>query len=222
MIYNMIEVMAVFTTEGIILKRSNYGEADRVLTIITPFKGKISVIARGVRKITSRRGGNVELLNRVRLQLFQGQGMPILSEAESIETFPKIKSDLILSTYASHVSELVQKLIPENQVNPTAYNLMVAILNLLEKNPRQIYIRAFELKLLSDVGFWSLSQIEASVEIKQILEKLETGSWIEIENLTVTSEQSVELERILRYYLERVLEGNLKSLEVISKLRQNK
>lgn len=212
--------MALFTTEGIILKRSNYGEADRMLTVFTPFKGKIRVVARGVRKITSRRGGNVELLNRVRLQLFQGQGLPILSEAESLETFPKIKSDLILTTYASHLSELVERLIPDEQVNPTAYNLFVTALKLLEQNPRQIYIRSFEVKLLADLGFWSINQIETTPQIKNILQKLETGTWIEIEQLNLPAEQSLELERILRYYMERILEGKLKSLEVVSKIRK--
>ncbi len=214
--------MAQFVTEGIIIKRSNFGEADRILTILTPFRGKIKVIAKGVRRITSRRGGNVESLNKVRMQLFKGSGLSILTEAESIETYPKIKSDLVVLTYATHVAELIDRLIPEDQLNPTIYKLFEIVLTLLEKNPRQIFIRAFEVKLLSDLGFWSIDQVEVEGEIKKLLEDLDSKSWVEISQMEVTPEQSLELERILRYYMEKVLEGSLKSLKLLKQLKDNK
>lgn len=215
--------MAVFTTEGIIVRRRNFGEADRLLTVITPFKGKITVIAKGVRRITSRRGGNVELLNKVRLHIFQGQGMPILTEAESIETFPKIKSDLILSTYASHVVELSERMLPEMQPNPAAYNLLVTILTLLEKNPRQIFIRAFEVKFLTVMGFWDLGGVgPTSPRLRgtgEILEKLQKESWEQIGEMEIKKEEALELERVLRYYIEKVLESPLKSVKILEKLK---
>lgn len=211
--------MAVFTTEGIIVKRSNFGEADRILTVVTPFKGKIRIIAKGVRKITSRRGGNVELLNRVRLQIFQGTGMKILTEAESLDTFPKIKSDLMLSTYASHILELTERFLPEEQTNPQVYALLLTALTLLEKNPRQIFIRAFEVKLLVLMGFWSIGQIEVKGEVKEILGKLQIANWEAISEMEISKDLAMELERILRYYIEKILEGKLKSSEMIRKLK---
>ena len=135
-----------FKTEGIILKRRDFGEADRILTVFTLSRGKISVLAKGVRRITSKRGGNVELLNRVIIYLYQGKGMPILTEAESIETFSKIKEDLTLSTYAYHLIELIDKLTAENQENRVLYEHLVKVRKKLEKNPRQILIIAFEIK----------------------------------------------------------------------------
>lgn len=211
--------MPVFTTEGIIVKRKNFGEADRLLVVITPYKGKITILAKGVRRITSRRGGNVELLNKVKLHAFQGQGMPVLSEAESSETFPKIKSDLVLSTYALHIAELAERLLPENQPNPGAYSLLLIALSLLEKNPRQIFIRAYEVKLLTTLGFWGLREVGVAGEIREILEKLQLGSWEEIERLEIDKNQALELEKILRYYIEKVLEGKLRSLGMMSKLK---
>lgn len=211
--------MGVFTTEGVIVKRRNFGEADRLLTVVTPFKGKITVLAKGVRRITSRRGGNVELLNKVKLHFFQGQGMPVLTEAESLETFQRIKADLILSSYGSHLSELVERLLPENQPIPQAYNLLVVALTLLDKNPRQIFIRAFEVKLLTVLGFWSLSQVDAAKKIKDILEQMQVKSWEEIERMEVGPQEALEVERILRYYIEKVLEAPLKSVKLIKELR---
>lgn len=207
--------MPVFTTEGIIIRRKNFGEADRILTVITPYRGKISIIAKGVRKITSRRAGNIELLNKARLHIFQGRGMGILTEAESIKTYPELKSDLILSTYSSHILELVNRLVPENQINPGSYQLLCQILEVLEKKPRQIFIRAFEIKLLSELGFWEVTE---KGEMGDVLGELEKGRWEEIDKIKINQKQAVELERILRYYIEKVLEGSLKSLEIIRKL----
>jgi DNA repair protein RecO (recombination protein O) len=214
--------MPLFTTEGIIVKRSNFGEADRILTVLTPFKGKIKVIAKGVRRITSRRGGNVELLNRVRLHIFQGQGMPVLSEAQAEETFPKIKSDLILSSYASHLIELIDRLVPEDQMSPGVYELLGAVLSILETNPRQIFIRAFEVKLLSLMGFWSLEQVHAPEKIKDLLNSLQQDSWQEIGKMGVSSDQAMEVEKILRYYIEKILESSLKSVKILQQLKESK
>lgn len=214
--------MPTLTLEGIIVKRSNFGEADRILAIVTPYKGKIVVLAKGVRRITSRRGGNVELLNKIKFQIFQGKGLPILTEAESLQTFPNIKNELILSSYGSYTAELMERLLPENQANPVAYHLLVNILNLLEDSPRQIFLRAFEVKLLYSLGFWSASQVDAGKDLKEILDGLEKRSWEEIDKMVVFPFQTLELERLLRYYIEKVLESPLKSMRIIEKLKERK
>lgn len=205
-----------FKTEGIILKRRDIGEADRLLTVFTTFRGKILCLAKGVRRITSRRSGNVELLNRVQLYLHPGKSFLILTEASSLDTFEKIKEDLTLSTYAFHIIELVDKLAAENQENRILYNCLVGVLRKLENNPRQIFIRAFEVKILNVLGFWSETQVvDISPDIKDLLQILEIAPWDEIEKLRVSANQALELERILRYYLERVIEGSLKSRQFL-------
>jgi hypothetical protein len=207
------------TTEGIIIKRKNFDEADRILTVITPYKGKLSVIAKGVRRMTSRRGGNVELLNKVRLHIFQGKGLSILQEAESIETFQHIKSELTLSAYGSHIIELIDRLVPEEQINPGVYKLVVTVLTLLDRHPRQLWIRAFEVKLLIELGFWDLKQLQVSTMVHQVLNDLENKDWINLTDLQVSSEVALELERSLRYYIEKILESPLRSIQVINKLK---
>src|SRR3989339_1236692 len=144
--------------EGIILKRRNLGEADRILTVLTLQKGKISVLAKGVRRIASRRAGNVELLNRCLLYLHQAKTFLILTEASSIDTYQKLKEDLTLSTYAFHIIELVDKLTAENQENDMLYEHLVNVLQRLSRNPRQILVRAFEAKILTNQGFESFKE----------------------------------------------------------------
>ncbi len=205
-------------------KRRNFGEADRILTVFTLQKGKISVLAKGVRRITSRRAGNVELLNRVSIYLYQGKGLPILTEALSLNTFQKLKADLTLSIYAYHILELVDKLTAENQENRILYEYLVDILKRLERNPRQILVRAFEAKILSNLGFISFQNPQVSIQFhpkgvhSKLLEELEVSSWEEIEKMEISEKEALELERVLRYHVERVIEGRLKSRKFLSKI----
>lgn len=212
--------MPSLTLEALILKRADFGEADRMLTILTKNLGKISVIARGVRRITSRRAGNIELLNLCKLGLFKAKGYT-LTEAESLETFPHIKSNLAISTAAFHVLELANKMLPENDPNPYAYDLIVYTLKKLEENPRQLMLRAFEIKLLDLLGFFSSRALPGMEEsTKELIENLRRSSMAKIETMEVSPEQVVALERILRYYIEQILESRLKSSDVMKQLKK--
>lgn len=204
--------------EGVILKRRNLGEADRILTVFTLQKGKISVLAKGVRRITSRRSGNVEVLNRCLMYLHQAKTFLILTEASSLDTYPKLKEDLTLATYAFHIIELVDKLTAENQENRSLYEDLVNVLQKFSRNPRQILVRAFEAKILSNLGFISFREMKESGVVEGILSKLEVLSWDEIEKLQINQKQALELERSLQYHVERVIEGRLKSKQFLKKI----
>lgn len=204
--------------EGIILRRRDLGEADRILTVFTYQKGKISVLAKGVRRITSRRSGNVELLNRVSLFLHQAKTFLILTEASSLDTYQKIKEDLTLSAYAFHIIELTDKLTAENQETPLLYEDLKAVLEKLSKNPRQIFVRAFEVKILRNLGFLTFGRLKEAGGIREILVKLEEGSWGEIERLKINQKEALELEAVLRYHLEKIIEGRLKSRQILRRL----
>lgn len=204
--------------EGIILKRRNLGEADRILTVFSYQKGKISVLAKGVRRITSRRSGNVELLNRAVMYLHPAKNFLILTEASSLSTYQKLKDDLILSTYAFHIIELVDKLTAENEVCRILYEHLVNVLQRLSRNPRQILIRAFEAKILSNQGFVNFRDFREFGELREILKKIETASWDEIEKIQLSEKEALELEQVLAYHIERVIEGQLKSRQLLKKI----
>lgn len=210
--------MRAFKTEGIILKRRDFGEADRILSVFSKHRGKISVMAKGVRRITSRRAGNVELLNRVQMFLYPGKQFLILTEAESLDTYQKLKEDLTLSTYSYHLIELVDKLTAENQESPILYQNLVEVLERLSKNPRQLLIRAFEVKILSLMGFASFSRGVKLLHLGGVMGELETSSWDEIEEIKIDQKQALELENSLRNQLERVIEGQLKSRKFLKKV----
>jgi hypothetical protein len=93
----------VYKTEAIVLKRTNLGEADNIITLYTPNFGKIRAVAKGVRRPKSKLGGHLDLLTQSALLLAQGQNLDIITQAQSIESFLTLKSDIstlkiILST----------------------------------------------------------------------------------------------------------------------------
>lgn len=166
--------MRSFKTLGIIIKRKNFGEADRILTIITPYQGKIKIVAKGVRKINSRRGAHVELLNKSILTIHEGK-LPILTEAETIKHYALLKSDLRKAGYAFYICELVDGLTAEHQENRNVFNLLERTLYDLEiiRDPRPL-IKRFEQEILILLGFWSRERMfleDSDSFIENIMEK---------------------------------------------------
>lgn len=166
--------MRQFKSEGIVIKRKNYGEADRIITLFTKSQGKIQVKASGVRKITSRRSPHVELLNYSSITVYKGRAFPILIEAQVNEDFSGIKTDLTKVGLAYHICELVDGLCPENQEQEAVFVLLLNTLRQLNSlyvlptatgyfNPENglsdgdntaVIIHEFEVELLSMLGYW--------------------------------------------------------------------
>lgn len=142
-----------FKTEGIILKRSNFGEADKILTIFTKHYGKIKALALGVRKITSRKGGNVELFNQVVVFLIKGKNLDILTEVQIMNSFKGWRKDLAKVATAYYGCELVDRLTPEGQASRAVYELLEDYLKKISKESRLKLTRSFEEKLLEELGF---------------------------------------------------------------------
>src|SRR5881628_1264153 len=77
----------LYKSEAVIIKRSNLGEADKILTIFTPNFGKLRVVAKGVRKVTSRLAGHVELFTRSQMLLAKGRNLDIVTQSETMDAF---------------------------------------------------------------------------------------------------------------------------------------
>jgi len=148
--------MRNYKTEGIILKRKNIGESDRILTVLTQKFGKIQVKAPGVRKITSKRSAHIELFNVSFLSLYKSSHsqMPIVTEAQNRKTFISLKMDLKKVGFAFYICELVNNFCPENQENKGIYNLTKTTLTNLESSENSSFvIDNFEKEFLEILGF---------------------------------------------------------------------
>ena len=166
--------MHAYRTEGIIIKRKNFGEADRIITVFTKYSGKIQVMAKGVRKITSRRSSHVELLNLSLLTLHVAK-MPILTEAETLNHFSLLKNDLKRAGYAFYVCELIDGMLAEHQENRSVFSLIQnTLFNLETTNEPKALLNKFEQELLSLLGFWPREQafaLDSSGIIENIMER---------------------------------------------------
>lgn len=143
-----------FHAQGVVLRHSEYGEADRILTLYTLEQGKIQAAAKGIRKIKSRKAGHLEPFTQVALYLAKGSGLPVITQAEAIRSFDALRADLLKTAYAAYVVELVDRFSYAEAENPLLYKLLVDTLIRLEGTAESaVVIHYYEMHLLDLLGF---------------------------------------------------------------------
>src|SRR6059058_3963890 len=121
----------LYKSEAIVIKRMDLGEADKILTIFTPHFGKLRVVAKGVRKVTSRLAGHVELFTRSQMLLAKARNLDIVTQSETVDAFRPLHDDLSLIARASYTAEMLDKLTPDALEAYPAYKLLVETLQLM-------------------------------------------------------------------------------------------
>jgi len=144
----------LYRTEGIVIRRSDTGEADRILTLYTPARGKIHVVIKGVRRPGSRLAGHVELLNHCSFVLARGRNLDVVTQAQTITAFAALRQDLERIGWGCYAAELLGHMAPEQAENLSAYQLLLETLERLDQGQNaEVVVRAYELHLLNDMGF---------------------------------------------------------------------
>ena len=150
-----------FRVDAVVLRHSDFGEADRLLTLYTRQLGKTRVIAKGARKIASRKAGHIEPFTHVRLQLSRGKDMLILTQADTVDAYLPLRDDLILTSQAAYVMELLDRFTYEDETeNPSTFRLLTETLSRLASKAGAasslgvwLIIRYYEMRLLDHMGF---------------------------------------------------------------------
>jgi DNA repair protein RecO (recombination protein O) len=143
-----------YRTEAIVLRRKDFGEADRVLTLFTPELGKVRVVAKGIRKPRSRKAGHLELFTCSRLLLAKGRDLDVITQAETVLAYRPLREDLLRGAYAAYAVELLDRFMPDEQENAELYALLRAMLGwLCGPDDLTLAARYYELQLLSLAGF---------------------------------------------------------------------
>ncbi len=146
--------MGVFQSEGIILRSRTFGEADKILTILTKDRGKIEAVARGARRPRNRLVGASQQFSYLRVLVFEGKSIPQLSQAEIIRSFSILRDDLVKMAYAAWWAEVIDVFLPWAEVNEEVFRFLLAGLLVLEKAEEPALLScAFELRLLKYFGF---------------------------------------------------------------------
>lgn len=144
----------IYKTEAVILKHTNLGEADRILTLYTSNRGKMRAVVKGARKTTSKVGGHVEPLTHCSMMLARGRQLDTVSQSQTIETFLPIRNDLWLTAQALYLIELIDSFTSERIENYPVYKLLLDALHQLSRiRSVTLLFRYFELQLLRHVGY---------------------------------------------------------------------
>lgn len=143
-----------YKAEAVVLKRVNWGEADRLVTVFSRQQGKLKLLAKGIRRLSSRKKGHLELFNQVRLQIAKGKNLDLITEADTFNNFPRLRCNLNRVRIAYLLLELVDKLTAENQEHEEVYCLLRDTLSLLDgATAANNLIADFETQLLTRLGF---------------------------------------------------------------------
>lgn len=142
-------------TEAIVLRSLRYGEADRILHLYTPRRGRIGAIAKGVRRARSRFGGRLEPFFRLRLDLHEGRGeLLTVTGADTIDGYPRLRSDARALDAAARACDAVGRLFETEEPHPNVFNLLCRRLALLDAGAgaARSDALAFRLKLMLAAG----------------------------------------------------------------------
>jgi DNA repair protein RecO (recombination protein O) len=144
-------------TEAIVLRGIRYGEADRVLHLYTPERGRVGAIAKGVRRTRSRFGGRLEPFFRLRLVLYEGRGdLLTVTSAETVAAHPRLREHAGALDGAARACDAVSRLFGDGEPHAGVYHLLAHELELLDRDPEtatRANALAFRLKLLLAAGF---------------------------------------------------------------------
>jgi DNA repair protein RecO (recombination protein O) len=156
----------IYKTEGIVLKSSPYGEGHLVVTFLTRDGSKVRAMAWGARKPTSRKVGHLEPLTRVDLAMTRGRDMDSINQAQNLESYLAIKSDLESTAKALYLAELAEAFANQDSANPALYRLFAAVLQEI-KSPAasEMVVPYFQINLLKVTGF--MPEIYRCVECRK-------------------------------------------------------
>lgn len=149
--------MRSYTYEGIVIKRIDFGEADKIITFFTSDRGKLTLIAKGVRKLSSKRAGSLELFNRAKISAVSGRGsLDTLAEVSLLESYSGWRKHLGRVNVAYQLCEIIDKLLPDNQSHPGIYEILSRSLSQISdlSDDWQNRIDSWFVDILIDLGYW--------------------------------------------------------------------
>lgn len=199
-------------TEGVILSRRNYGEADRIVTFFTRDYGKITVLCKGVRRPRSKKAGHLELGNWCTIFVAKGKNLDLLTEIElktafGINEFSENKANKIY-----HFLEIVKNITPDGQRNQSTFMLLIHFLKQITKGEDfNLVSTTFKIQLLSNLGFFSSEQLK-NTKTKKILSIIEANSYDEIKSqIKLTDASYLKVLAFLDSMIEDLTEQKLKT-----------
>ena len=166
-----------YTTDAIVLSRFDLGEADRVLTLITPGIGKLKAIAKGVRRPTSRLGGSLEPFAELTVALARGRTFDVVTQVSVGHAWLNLRDSLESAATAWYLAELADRSLEERHAAEPLYALLRRAYELLDAGmaPGRV-ARWYEMHLLDELG--QRPEVDRCVECDRVLEAEERFRWV--------------------------------------------
>jgi DNA repair protein RecO (recombination protein O) len=165
------------TTDAIVLSLFDFGEADRVLTLITPHDGKLKAIAKGVRRPTSRLGGSVEPFAELRLVLAHGRTFDVVTSVSVSHPWLRLRDSLESAATAWYLAELADRSLEERHPAEPLYLLLRRAYELLDAGMAAGRVaRWYEMHLVDELG--QRPEVDRCVECDRMLEATDTFRWV--------------------------------------------
>lgn len=122
-----------YQIDGIVLKRTSAGEGDRIITFFTRERGKIVAIAKGVRKLSSKRAASLETGTRSRCYIRIGKNLGYITQAIFVDNYQTSRDSLTGMIKIQQILEIVDRLTVEEQPAPEVYDILLSTLEQIEK-----------------------------------------------------------------------------------------
>ncbi len=191
----------LYGDHGIVLRTYKLGESDRIVSLVTEHHGKVRAVAKGVRKTKSRFGARLEPIRHVAIQLYEGRELDTVTQAESVDHFAAIRSDLDRLTRAVTMLEAVDQLAQEREPNPRLYQMLLGALRSLEVRDAPLVVAGFYWKVLALEGFRPIVEgcVNCGVEDGLVAFDLEEGGTLCAEHRqgNAISLEAVEVLRLI-------------------------
>jgi len=167
----------VYVTDAIVLTRFDLGEADRVLTLITPHDGKLKAIAKGIRRPTSRIGGSLEPFAELRVALSRGRTFDVVTQVTVGHAWLRLRDSLESAATAWYLAELADRSLEERHAAEPLYSLLRRAYELLDAGmaPGRV-ARWYEMHLADELGV--RPEVDRCVECDRMLEPTERFRWV--------------------------------------------
>src|SRR6058998_1195499 len=143
-----------YRAEAMVLRTVDFGEAHRLLVLFSRHFGKLHVVAKGIRRATSRMAGHAEPLTHASYQLARGRELDVLTGAETRAVYPALRDDLALIAAGWYVAELVDRFTADRVPSAPLFDLLETALRGLDAGvDAPVVCRWFDLHLLDRSGF---------------------------------------------------------------------
>jgi len=199
----------LYVTDAIVLSRFDFGEADRILTLLTPEFGKLKAIAKGIRKPTSRIGGALEPLAELRVQMAKGRTFDVVTQVQMLHTWMGLRDRLEVTATAWYCAELADRSLEERHGAEATYLLLRRAYELLDAGmaPGRV-ARWYEMRLCDELGV--RPEVDRCVECARLLTPADLVRWLPLQGGALCADHpgpsqasaglSVDALRVLKAY----------------------